>query len=402
MTATVATAETPPELDFDPFAREFLDDPWPGLARARETAPVVRLGRYGCLAIGRHGEIAAMLADWQSYPSARGVGIRDYKTEAPLRGPSLLLETDPPMHTPRRAVLSRVLSSAALRALRPRLEAAAEALADRVAASGTIEAIGGIAEAYPLRVFPDALGMAEDGRECLLPYGDFVFNSMGPHNDLLAAALARLPPLNEWLIRQTRREALAPDGFGQAIYAAADRGEIAPEEAPLLVRALLSAGVDTTVSGIGAALYCLAAHPGEWAKLRANPTLARAAFEEAVRHETPVQSFFRTTARAVELGGFRIAEGSKILMLFAAANRDPRRWDDPDRYDISRNPSGHLAFGAGIHMCVGQVLARMEGEAVLAALARRIARIEIAGEPVWRHNNTLRRLGRLPLRLVAA
>jgi hypothetical protein len=168
------------------------------------------------------------------------------------------------------------------------------------------------------------------------------------------------------------------------------------------VRALLSAGVDTTVNGLGAALYNLARFPGEWAKLHADPSLARGAFEEAVRFECPVQTFFRTTAADTELAGVALPEGSKVLMFLAAANRDPRRWDDPDRFDITRNAAGHVGFGAGIHMCVGQILARLEGEAMLAALARRVVRLEIAGQPVRRYNNTLRGLKALPLRLRGA
>ena len=388
-----------PSLDLDPFGPAFFDDPYPGHAAVRETAPVVRLPRYDCFAVGRHDEIRTMLTDWESFVSSRGVGLTDYKTHPPYRGPSLVLETDPPLHTHRRNVLNQVLSPAAVRALRPRFAAAAEALAARVAEAGTCDGISDIAEAYPLTVFPDALGMPEAGRENLLPYGNFVFNSMGPRNALLEASLAELPPLNEWVTRQSQREALTPDGFGAAIHACADRGEITAEEAPLLVRSLLSAGVDTTVNGIGAALFCLARNPGEWARLHADPSLARGAFEEAVRFESPVQTFFRTTARDVVLGGTPIPEGRKVLMFLAAANRDPRRWDDPDRYDITRNAAGHVGFGAGIHMCVGQVLARLEGEVMLQALARHVARLEPAGPPRRRHNNTLRGLTSLPLHL---
>ena len=388
-----------PALDLDPFGPAFFDDPYPGHAAVRETAPVVRLPRYDCFAVGRHDEVRTMLTDWESFVSSRGVGLTDYKTHPPYRGPSLVLETDPPMHTHRRNVLNQVLSPAAVRALRPRFAAAAEALAARVAEAGTCDGISDIAEAYPLTVFPDALGMPEAGRENLLPYGNFVFNSMGPRNALLEASLAELPPLNEWVTRQSQREALTPDGFGAAIHACADRGEITAEEAPLLVRSLLSAGVDTTVNGIGAALFCLARNPGEWARLHADPSLARGAFEEAVRFESPVQTFFRTTVRDVVLGGTPIPEGRKVLMFLAAANRDPRRWDDPDRYDITRNAAGHVGFGAGIHMCVGQVLARLEGEVMLEALARHVARLEPAGPPRRRHNNTLRGLTSLPLRL---
>ena len=179
-----------------------------------------------------------------------------------------------------------------------------------------------------------------------------------------------------------------------------------PEETPIVARSLLTAGVDTTVSGIGAAIYCLARYPGEFAKLRADPSLARAAFEEAVRYETPVQTFFRTTTRAVKIGGeidgLPVGEGEKVLMFLGAANRDPRHWERPDDYDITRKTLGHVGFGNGIHQCVGMLLARLEGECILSALARKAKSIEITGTPKRRYNNTLRGLASLPVTLRAA
>jgi cytochrome P450 len=164
---------------------------------------------------------------------------------------------------------------------------------------------------------------------------------------------------------------------------------------------MLTAGVDTTVNGIGASLYALARFPEQWDKVRADPTrLAKAAFEEAIRFESPVQTFFRTTTCATELGGVRLEEGKKILLFLGAANRDPRQWQKPDEYDIERKVLGHVGFGAGIHVCVGQLLARLEGEVVIQALAKRVKRIELIGEPERRFNNTLRGLKRLPLHLV--
>jgi cytochrome P450 len=166
-----------------------------------------------------------------------------------------------------------------------------------------------------------------------------------------------------------------------------------------VVRSVLTAGVDTTVSGLGASLYCLARFPEQFARLRADPSLARAAFEEAVRYESPVQTFFRTTTRDTEIAGVPVAEGEKVLMFLGAANRDPRRWERPEEYDIGRPNAGHVGFGSGIHGCVGQVLARLEGEVVLGALARKAAGIEITGPARRRYNNTLRGLASLPVRL---
>ena len=127
--------------------------------------------------------------------------------------------------------------------------------------------------------------------------------------------------------------------------------------------------------------------------------MARAAFEEAVRYETPVQTFFRTTTRATEIGGVAIGEGAKVLMFLGAANRDPRRFENPDAYDITRKNAGHVGFGSGVHECVGQVFARMEGEAMLTALAKGVTSMEICGPVKRRYHNTLRGLASLPIRL---
>ena len=254
-----------------------------------------------------------------------------------------------------------------------------------------------------MRVFPDAIGMRPENRHHLLPYGDMVFNSFGPDNELFRASAIRAQEVFPWVEAEALREHLQPEGFGMIVYQCADAGEITRDEAHKLVRAMLTAGVDTTVNGIGAALFALARFPTQWDKLRADPgRLARAAFEEAIRFESPVQTFFRTTTRLTELGDVTLEAGRKILLFLGAANRDPRHWDTPEDYDIERKVLGHVGFGAGIHVCVGQLLARLEGEVVLQALARRARRLEITREPVRRFNNTLRGLKQLPLRVTAA
>jgi hypothetical protein len=391
-----------PTLDVDPFCREFFDDPFPVHAALRDAGPVVYLPRYDVFAVARYENVQAMLLDWSNYSSARGVGLSDFAREKPWRLPSLLLETDPPLHDRTRKLMDRVLSPAAIRALRSEFARAADELIDSLLARGSFDAIRDLAEAYPLTVFPDAVGMPRDNRRFLLPYGNMVFNSFGPRNEFFEAAVADAAPVLAWVQAQSQRDALAPTGFGAAIHAAVDTGEITADEAPILVRSLLTAGVDTTVNGIGAAVYCLARFPAEFARLRADPSLARAAFEEAIRLESPVQTFFRTTTRAVEIGGEMLDEGCKVLMFLGAANNDPRRWERPDEYDITRRNAGHVGFGTGIHGCVGAVLARLEGELVLAALARKVASITLSGAPQRRYNNTLRGLAALPLTLTAA
>ncbi|WP_315757662.1 MULTISPECIES: cytochrome P450 [unclassified Bradyrhizobium] len=391
-----------PHLAIDPFSYEFFDDPYPAHQEMREAGPVVHLDAWNVYGVARYAEVYAVLNDPQTFCSSRGVGLSDFAKEKPWRPPSLILEADPPAHTRTRAVLSKVLSPAVMKRLRDGFMAAAEAKIDELVGRGSFDAIPDLAEAYPLSVFPDALGLKPEGREHLIPYASLVFNAFGPPNELRQQAIERSAPHQAYVTEQCQRDNLTPGGFGACIHAFSDSGEITPAEAPLLVRSLLSAGLDTTVYGIGAAVYCLARFPDQWARLRADPSLARNAFEEAVRFESPVQTFFRTTTRDVELGGVTIPEGEKVLMFLGSANRDPRRWEQPDSYDITRKVSGHVGFGSGIHMCVGQLVARLEGEAVLTALARKVGSVTMSGEPKRRYNNTLRGLESLPVTFTPA
>jgi cytochrome P450 len=323
--------------------------------------------------------------------------------EKPWRPPSLLLEADPPRHDAPRRVLTKVLGPRALRRLREGWAADAERLVDEVLAGGReFEAVGALTGVFPLRVFPDAVGLPREGREHLLPYGDHAFNAFGPSNALGAKGAHRVAELSSWVGEQCAREALSGDGFGAAIWAAADRGEITPQQAPLMVRSLLTAGVDTTVHALSAILYAFATNPDQWARLVADPSLARVAFDEAIRWESPVQTFFRTTTSDVRISDAVVPAGHKVLMFLSAANRDPRRWTDPDRFDLSRDPSGHVGFGMGLHQCVGQHVARLEAEAVLTSLARRVRTIELAGPTRRHHNNTLRAWESVPVRLTVA
>jgi 4-methoxybenzoate monooxygenase (O-demethylating) len=385
----------------DPFSHEFLRDPYPHHARLREAGPVVWLEQYGIWAMARHQEVRDALTDWQTYCSSAGVGLSDFRKEPPWRPPSIILEADPPLHTRTRAVLTRILSPAAINTLRTTFEREAESLVSRLLERGEFDGIADLAEAYPLKVFPDAVGISQDGRENLLPYGSMVFNSFGPRNDLFNQAMANAGPVRDWIMSKCSRAALAPGGLGIQIFEAVDSGELTESEAGMLVRSFLSAGIDTTVYGLGNALYCFARHPDQWTVLRENPKLIRGAFEEVLRFEAPVQTFFRTTTRAVDVGGVRIGEGEKVLLFLAAANRDPNRWDKPDTFDVKRRATGHMTFGTGIHGCVGQAVARLESEAIFGAFIKRVASFELTGEPELRLNNTLRGLDTLPLRVVA-
>jgi cytochrome P450 len=402
MTIAPATLTTPVRAA-DPFSYDILEDPLPFQADLRDAGPVVHLDTYDVFAMGRYKEVHAALTDWQTFQSAAGVGLSNFRLETPWRPPSLLLEADPPHHDATRAVLTKILGPREIRSLADSWAADAEELVDDLlAGSDEFDAVTDLAAAFPLRVFPDAVGIPQSGRENLLPYGDHAFNSFGPPNELVAKGEPRVAELSAAIAAQCAREVLTTDGFGARIWAAADRGDITEAQAPLIVRSLLTAGVDTTVNGLAALLYAFATHPEQWARLRENPALSRTAFDEAVRLESPVQTFFRTTTRDIEVGGTQIPEGRKILMFLGSANRDPRRWENPDAFDLNRDPSGHVGFGFGIHQCVGQHIARLEASTILNVLAKRITSFEISGPTRRHHNNTLRAWESLPVRVRTA
>jgi 4-methoxybenzoate monooxygenase (O-demethylating) len=396
------TPVTHPTSQVDPFSTEFLRDPYPYHEQLRETGPVLWLDRYGIWAMARYDEVKATLNDWETFCSSAGAGMSDFRREKPWRPPSIILEADPPLHTKTRGVLTRILSPAAIRDLRTAFQADAEHMLEPLIARGIFDGMKDFAEKYPVKVFPDAVGLPEEGRENLLPYGSMAFNAFGPRNELLQQAMATAQPVIDWIKSKCNRRAISPDGLGAQIFAAADAGELTEDEAALLLRSFLTAGMDTTVNGIGNALFCFATHPEQWQRLRSNPTLVRGAFEEVLRFESPVQTFFRTTTRPIVVAGTRLDQGQKVLLFLGAANRDPRKWENADRFDVTRKATGHVAFGTGIHGCVGQAMARLEGDIVLTTLAKRVANIELAGKPEWRLNNTLHGLRSLPLRLTAA
>jgi len=397
--SAIATIDLP-SSDIDPFSESFADNPYPLHEQLRETGAVVWLAKYGIYGMARHAQVQAALNDWQTFISGAGAGIQDLRKTNAWRPRSIVLEVDPPLHDETRAVLARVLSGPAIKKIRGAFEVEAERLVEELVSRGTFDAVDDLAMVYPLKVMGDAVGVPAEGRECLLPFSNMLFNSFGPENDIFRQSIVESERVVKQLFAQCERASLSPDGFGAQIYQAADEGRISHDKAPALVRSVLSAGFDTTVSGLGNAIYAFAANPDQWESLRAEPALQRTAFDEIIRWESPVQTFFRTTSQAVEIEGIRLEADQKVLLFLAAANRDPRRWDNPDRLDLRRKTLGHVAFGSGIHVCVGMMVARLEAELLFAAFAKRVKAFELVREPTRRRNNTLRTFASLPVRVV--
>jgi len=267
--------------------------------------------------------------------------------------------------------------------LRPALERDAKVLFDDLLTrqGETLDAVREITQRFVYKALPDAIGLKVEGREHMYAFSHMVWATMGPENALFREAMVNLEPVLEWLEQCCNRDNLEAGGIGMTLYAMADEGVITQAEAKLLLQTVLAAGADTTILTMANAMRAFALFPGEYDRVRADPALVRAAFDESLRWDSPSRMAGRITTREVDIEGYKVPAGQRVGLMFAAANRDPRAWTNPDQYNISRDLRNQVGWGFGVHACVGRALAQLEAQALLAELARRVARIELAGEP---------------------
>ena len=389
-----------PQTDIDIFTEDAMRDPAPVWAEIRELGSVVFLSRWDTWIVTRYDEVREVLTDWQTFTSAKGTVFSDEMSAMLGETP---LTTDPPLHDTLRGVLSEKLAPRALRKLNAPIVDRADALVAEAVAAGSLEGMESLCKRLPVDIVADLIGLPVEGREILLPGAEAFFTTFGPYDDRLLALMPAIEEFVAYMGSVTSRDVLAPGSWGTAILDAVDAGVIGEEHAIPLMSAYLIAGMDTTVHSLGFYLTNLAENPSAWAALKEDPTLIGSGFEETLRLGTPVQLSYRVTTRQVELGGHTIPEGKRILLCNAAANRDPRHYDDPDTFDIHRNPVDHLTLGYGTHGCAGQGLARLEARALITALLQRVDSIELAG-PVERQSHVPGFAGirRLPLSLTTA
>lgn len=371
-------AQPIPTSDIDMFGAEGVRNARRVDDEIRELAPVVHLEREDICVLGRFEDVSAGLSDWQAFSSKS----RPWHDPKSVR-PEILLTDDPPRHTEVRLVISKVLSPRALNAIAAPFRADADAVIERVLGSGAdvVDAVDAISRPFVYKVLPDLLGLPSWGREHMTAFGHMVWATMGPQNELFAEALEGAEPVLAWVDECCNRENLDPEGLGMQMFYAADRGEITQDEAKLLVQILLSAAADTTVMTISTAIRAFAEFPDQYRLLRDNPSLKRAAFDESLRWDSPSRLAGRIATKDVAIGDYSIPAGTRCGLLFAAANRDPRRWQEPDRFDIQRNLRGQVGWGYGVHSCVGRTLAQLEADALLGSMIEKIARFEPAGRP---------------------
>ncbi len=377
-----------PTSDLDLYSDEVLAEPYEHYRRLREAGPAVWLERHNAWVVVRYDSVRTVLRDWRTFSSASGVALNDTLNTA-MQGNTL--GSDPPLHDLLRNVVASRMTAQALRPTREMIDQRAEELVERLVAQHSFDAVEDLAQALPLSIVPDFIGLPQEGREHLLDWAEATFNAMGPMNERCADAVKKLPELFGYARQIAATGNLQPGSFGAGVIEAQRDGRITEAQCPQLFTAYLVPSVDTTISAVGSAIWLFGRYPEQWDQVRANPSLIPNAFEEVLRLESPLQSFSRLATSDYDVEGISIPAGSRVVVLFASANRDERKWEHADTFDVTRNTSGHLGFGYGVHLCAGASLARLEGQAILGALARRVERFEL-GKSTRKLNNVIRSL----------
>jgi cytochrome P450 len=390
MTSTAAV----PTYGADIYDDQALLEPYEHYRALRDLGPAVWLEQHGAYAITRYADVRAVLTDSDTFRSANGIALNEPANSAIL---GCTLASDGELHAHLRQVVAHRLTPRSLRPMKERVTEAADELVAELLQRGSFDAVADLARALPLSIVPDFIGWPQEGREHLLRWAGANFDSFGPVNERVEKALPQCGEMAAFGAEIVRTGNVLPGSLGASVLESRDRGEISTEQTMMLMLDYLAPSLDTTISAVGSAIWLFGRFPDQWDRIREDPKLIPNAVNEIVRYESPISSFGRLVSKDTEVDGVPVPAGSRVVVSYASANRDERKWEDPDVFDVTRKDAVHqLGFGYGEHGCAGQALARMETESLLTALARSVTRFEL-GEPQRALNNLIRALGSLPV-----
>ncbi len=385
--------------DPDLYSTQAILDPYPHYAALRQLGAVVWLARQRVFALPRYTACKATLRNDETFISGKGVAINPIANRL-SRGTTL--NSDGTEHDQRRKLVAHRLLPRALRAVNDSVDKQAASVVGAALRRGEVDGVRDLACALPMAVVPDFVGWPHDQRHKLRDWAAATFDVLGPLNGRAVKASPDSLGMMRYARRVVRDRSVIEDSMGHDVVLASDAGKLSRAECSALMIDYLGPSLDTTISGIASALALFAMHPDQWQLLKSEPTLLPNAINEVLRYESPLRAFSRKVARDSTIEGVDLPAGSRVLVIYASANRDEREWIDPDTFDIRRDANRHLGFGHGAHACAGQGLARVEMQAMLTALMQQVSRIELAGEPTWALNNIIRCYQRLPFKLIAA
>lgn len=389
-----------PHYSVDLFQSDALRHPFPHYRAIRDLGAAVRLGIPEVVALGRFKDVQTALRNPEILISGDGVGFNAI-ANAPMPNPPTI-RSDGTRHRRLRSVLSKPLMPTALKERRDMLKAMIATRIDELVGGDTFDAVTTVAQHLPLQAVSYLVGLPEEDRQQMLRWASASFNSTGPYSTIdtedseLAADLETAISVKAYF-HTVKREYLRPGSWAASLFDAVDAGKLKKPEAHAAISGLVLPSLDTTIYAKANLLYNLARNPDQWAVLKADRSLVSSAVLEGVRHSAVVRWFSRVAASDYEAGDVRVPAGTRVMLLYGSANRDERRYPDPDRFDVTRNPVDQLGWGTGPHMCAGMHLARLEMEVMLEALLERVDRFE-AGEPVLGNNRGLYGIDSLPMR----
>jgi pimeloyl-[acyl-carrier protein] synthase len=390
---------------FNPLMPEFHSNPYPFYRALREEDPVHQspLGFWVCT---RYDDAVMILRDprFGREGMAKRMEARLGLTQDTSRARDMLFQ-DPPDHTRLRALVSRAFTPRVVEVMRPHIQEIVDGLLDRVDGARAMDVIEDLAYPLPVTVICEMLGVPAADQDIFKSWSTDIARSLDAailpaDSDAIPRGRDARLGLADYFrsLIATRRKDPKPDLLSALIAAEEEGNKLSEGELVSTCMLLLIAGHETTVNLIGNGLLALLQHPDQLRALRDDPGLIQTGVEELLRFDGPVQRTGRMTTTEVEIGGKRIPRDSVVVSVIGAANRDPKQFADPDRLDVSRKDNRHIAFGFGIHFCLGAPLARLEGQIALGTLLRRMPKLALVSDvPEWRESSTLRGLKSLPV-----
>lgn len=382
---------------FDPRVPAFRVNPYPYYAMLHADAPLFYWEAWGIWFLSRYDDCNALLRDPR-------LGHGEWDMESPEGQAALvamqqhwMLFKNPPDHTRLRGLVHKAFTPRVVEQMRSQIQRIADGLLDRLQATGGGDLIADLAYPLPVTVIAAMLGVPAEDHPQFHAWSDDLAHSLDLTEDpeIYQRAACAAIALTDYLrtLADHRRRHPQDDLLSALIAAEEGGGRLSEDELYATVALLLVAGHETTVNLIGNGVLALLRHPEQLQRLRQDPGLIRTAVEELLRYDSPVQATSRIAHADLEIRGHTIRAGQQVTFLLGAANHDPARFAEPERLDIGRNPNPHLAFGSGIHYCLGAPLARLEGQIAIGTLIRRMPKLTLATEaPTYRDNFTLRGL----------
>ena len=376
-------------------SEEFLRDPYPILQSLQKEDPVHWSEAIGGWLVTRYEDIVPTFKDVNLYSNSERLSkVVEYlpaKSRAKFKTledhfrATSLIASDPPDHTRLRALITKVFNATRVEAMRPSIQAIITDLLDAVEPSGKMDLIRDVAVPLPFSVLGAVLGVPSSDREEVKRWADELLAFQGvnkPPTSVLEISQRALVEVRAYLgeLIKEKRRAPGNDLLSQLVAVEAEGEKLSEQELIYTSITLLVAGHETTTSLLGNGLYTLLRHPDQWEALQENPTLLISAIEEMLRYESPVARQPRRVTEDTVLGGKQIRGGQIVFQMLNAANRDPEFFSDPQQFDIRRQPNRHIAFGMGIHFCVGALLARTEAQILFRTLLERMPQIQLVDE----------------------